>query len=81
MQHLYIAGVFMNTKGTFRILDDDSPYEPTLLHAWHAIQSQEGRRQLRHCASTCLFATYKCSRSSTVGARCTGRTAGRPILK
>lgn len=32
-----------------------SPYEQTLLHGWHSVQSRGGRRQLRHCTSTCLF--------------------------
>lgn len=44
------------------------PYEQTLLHAWHAIQSRGGRRQLRHCASTCLFASCECLVRFTVNA-------------
>lgn len=52
MNHLTLAA-----SRRERFFGDDSPYEQTLLHAWHAIQSREGKRQLRHCASTCLFAT------------------------
>jgi len=51
MNHLTLAA-----SRRERFFGDDSPYE-TLLHAWYAIQSREGKRQLRHCASTCLFAT------------------------
>jgi len=44
------------SQEAFRVFRGDSPYEQALLHGWHAIQSRGGRRQLRHCASTCLFA-------------------------
>lgn len=48
-------------RSAFPLRPGDSPYASrALLHGWHAIQSRGGRRQLRHCASTCLFATCEC---------------------